>query len=240
MYEIITFSIIRGTIAYILALILTRLMGRKLISQMTFFDFVVGVSMGSMVANLSIGSKNTPITAPTSLITFAILTILTGLMSIKSFKVRKIINSEPVVLINSGHIVQSNMKRVRITIEQLTMQLREKNIFSLADVEFAILETNGQLSVLPKSDKIPLTPSHMNIPTTGMGLMKDIIIDGNIIKENLEAAKFDMQWLQSQLTMNGIQNASDVFYAGVNNTKNIYLSKKSDRNVEKHGKYGIE
>lgn len=85
MYEIITFSIIRGTIAYILALILTRLMGRKLISQMTFFDFVVGVSMGSMVANLSIGSKNTPITAPTSLITFAILTILTGLMSIKSF-----------------------------------------------------------------------------------------------------------------------------------------------------------
>ncbi|MBC2425502.1 YetF domain-containing protein, partial [Clostridium beijerinckii] len=219
---------------------LTRLMGRKLISQMTFFDFVVGVSMGSMVANLSIGSKNTPITAPTSLITFAILTILTGLMSIKSFKVRKIINSEPVVLINSGHIVQSNMKRVRITIEQLTMQLREKNIFSLADVEFAILETNGQLSVLPKSDKIPLTPSHMNIPTTGMGLMKDIIIDGNIIKENLEAAKFDMQWLQSQLTMNGIQNASDVFYAGVNNTKNIYLSKKSDRNVEKHGKYGIE
>lgn len=143
-------------------------------------------------------------------------------------------------MINSGHIVQSNMKRVRITIEQLTMQLREKNIFSLADVEFAILETNGQLSVLPKSDKIPLTPSHMNIPTTGMGLMKDIIIDGNIIKENLEAAKFDMQWLQSQLTMNGIQNASDVFYAGVNNTKNIYLSKKSDRNVEKHGKYGIE
>jgi len=239
-YNKIIITIIRGIFTYILVLIITRLMGRKLISQMTFFDFIVGVSMGSMAANLSIGSENTPITASLSLITFAILTILIGFSHIKSFKIRKLINSEPVILIDNGKIVENNMKRIRVTIEQLTMKLREKNIFNLADVEFAILETNGKLSVLPKADKMPLTPSHMNIPTTSKGLMKDIIIDGNIINENLKTADLDIQWLKSQLNMNNIKDASDVFYAGVDNAKNLYLSKKNNSNTETEGKYGIE
>ncbi|MCY6959908.1 YetF domain-containing protein [Clostridium brassicae] len=233
-------TIFRGTITYILALVLTRLMGRKVISQMTFFDFVVGVSMGSMVANLSIGKNSTAATASISLIIFAILTILTGLAHIKSSKIRKIINSEPVVLIASGTIVENNMKRVRITLEQLTMKLREKNIFNLGDVDFAILEVDGKLSVLPKSDKAPLTPSHMNIPTTNKGLMKDIIIDGNVMSENLKDAGLDMNWLKSQLNMSGIKDIADVFYAGIDNTNILYFSRKNAVNKEKHGKYGIE
>ncbi|WP_053956058.1 DUF421 domain-containing protein [Inediibacterium massiliense] len=240
MYEKILSTIIRGIITYILTLTLSRFMGRKLISQMTFFDFVVGVSMGSMAANLAMGPNSTPTTASTSLITLSLLAILTGLLHIKSFRIRKIINSEPVILINKGHIVEDNLRRVRLTIEQLTMQLREKNIFNLSDVEFAIFETNGQLSLLPKSDKVPLTPSHMNIPTTSKGLMKDIIIDGNIIDENIKAMGLNIDWLQSQIHMYGIQNPSDVFYAGVDDTHNMYLSKKNNNNTEKHGKYGIE
>ena len=240
MYSEILVTFIRAIITYALALILTILMGRKLISQMTFFDFVVGVSMGSMAANLSIGSKNTITSSLTSLITFALLTILIGYIHIKNFKVRKIINSEPVVLISYGNIVEHNMKRVRITIEQLTMLLREKNFFSLADVEFAILESNGKLSVLPKADKAPLTPSHMNIPTVSKGLMRDIVIDGNLMKENLSFAGIDIQWLNSQLNMNGIKNISDIFYAGIDNAKNLYFSKKNNENEEINNKYGIE
>ncbi|MFZ7132152.1 MAG: DUF421 domain-containing protein [Eubacteriales bacterium] len=105
MYDVIISTTIRGSFAFVLALILARLMGRKLMSQMTFFDFIVGVSMGSIAANLSIGANNTPATAATSLITFAGLTILIGYLHIKNFKIRKIINSEPVVLIDNGHIV---------------------------------------------------------------------------------------------------------------------------------------
>ncbi|TCO74635.1 DUF421 domain-containing protein [Marinisporobacter balticus] len=114
MYEQILMTIIRGIFTYILALLLTRFMGRKLISQMTFFDFVIGVSMGSMAANLAIGSKSTPTTASTALITLSILAILTGFAHIKSFKIRKIVDSEPVILIDNGNIVEDNMKRVRL------------------------------------------------------------------------------------------------------------------------------
>lgn len=240
MYEKILFTIIRGITAYIFAMVLTRLMGRKLISQMTFFDFVVGVSMGSIVANLFIGSDNTPAVSATALTVLALLAVVSGIIDIRSFRVRKLVNSEPVTLIDKGSIVEDNMKKVRLTIDGLNMKLREKNVFSLADVEFAIMETDGQLSVLQKPEKLPLTPSDMSIKKSSSGLMRDIIIDGNIMEENLNSAGLNLEWLQTQLSAQGIQNPSEVFYAGVDSTQRLYLSKKNAGNTEGHGKYGIE
>jgi uncharacterized membrane protein YcaP (DUF421 family) len=240
MYEQIMHTLIRGTAAYLFALLLTRLIGRKLISQMTYFDFVVGVSLGSLVANISMGPQNNTTTASTALFVLSLLVIITDFAHIKSLIVRKIVNSEPVTLIDKGNIVEDNMRRTRLTIGELTMKLREKNIFNLSDVEFAIMETDGQLSVLPKPEKTPLTPSHINLKAISTGLMRDIIIDGNIMDENLESVSLDTQWLQSQLNSKGIQSPSDVFYAGVDNFKNIYISVKNKDNEESHGKYGIE
>jgi uncharacterized membrane protein YcaP (DUF421 family) len=240
MYEQIIHTLIRGVAAYLFALLLTRLMGRKLISQMTYFDFLVGVSLGSLVANMSMGSQHNTTTASTALFVLSLLVIITDFAHIKSLIVRKIVNSEPVTLIDKGNIVEDNMRRTRLTIGELTMKLREKNVFNLSDVEFAIMETDGQLSVLPKPEKTPLTPSHINLKAISTGLMRDIIIDGNIMDENLESVSLDTQWLQSQLNSKGIQSPSDVFYAGVDNFKNIYISVKNKDNEESHGKYGIE
>jgi len=233
-------TLFRGIVIYIAALILARLMGRKLISQMTFFDFVVGVSLGSLVANFAIGSGSNSINTGTALLLLSFLVIATDFLHIKSFIARKLIDSEPVTVIDTGNIVQGNMKKLRLTVEELTMKLREKNIFSLADVEFAIMETDGELSVLPKPDKAPLTPSHMNLKTSSTGLMKDIIIDGRVMEENLASAGLNVQWLQQQLGNKGISDAASIFYAGVDNSKQIYVSLKNSSNTEGHGKYGIE
>lgn len=240
MENVILNTIIRSIVVYILAVFLTRLMGRKLISQMTFFDFVVGVSMGAIIANAIVGQQFTPISAVTALILISVLVIATGYLHIKSFKARKILNSEPVTLVENGAIVEENMKNIRLTINELMMKLREKNTFNLADVEFAIMETDGELSVLPKADKQPLTPYHMNIQTTSAGLTKDIIIDGNVMKENLSSAGLDEDWLKAQLNSQNIKDVSEVFYAGLDNTKKLHISKKSENNSESHGKYGIE
>jgi uncharacterized membrane protein YcaP (DUF421 family) len=240
MYEQIIHTLIRGVAAYLFALLLTRLMGRKLISQMTYFDFLVGVSLGSLVANMSMGSQHNTTTASTALFVLSLLVIITDFAHIKSLIVRKIVNSEPVTLIDKGNIVEDNMRRTRLTISELNMKLREKNVFNLSDVEFAIMESDGQLSVLPKPEKMPLTPSHVNLHAKSTGLMRDIIIDGKVMDENLEGASLDTRWLQSQLNSKGIQSPSDVFYAGVDNSKNIYISVKNKDNEESHGKYGIE
>ncbi|AAK76821.1 uncharacterized membrane protein YcaP (DUF421 family) [Clostridium acetobutylicum] len=225
-------TVFRSVIVYLIAMFLTRLMGRKLISQMTFFDFVMGVSMGSIITDSIVGQKFTSISSVTALTVLSILVIITGYIHIKSLKLREIINSKPIILVDNGNIVEENMKESRITINELLMKLREKNIFNMADVEFAIIEIDGQLSVLPKASQKPLTPSNMNINVTSTGLTQDIIIDGNILDENLYKAGLDIDWLLSQLNSQNIKNESEVFYAGIDNTKKLYVSKKARKNTK--------
>lgn len=240
MENVILITILKGIGVYILAIILTRIIGTKLISQMNFFDLVMGVSMGSIVANAVINKDFASISATTALLLFAFLTVATGYLNLKSFTARKLINSEPVTLVENGAIVDENMKKLKLTINELKMKLREKDTFGLADVEFAIMEPDGQLSVLPKADKKPLTPYHMNIQTTSTGLERDIIIDGVIMEENLNAIGLDSNWLNSELSKQNIKDSSEIFYAGLDNTKKLYISKKKAADKESHGKYGIE
>ncbi|MGE7766873.1 YetF domain-containing protein [Peribacillus sp. NPDC096540] len=229
-------TILKGIGIYVLALFLTRKIGTKLISQMNFFDFIMGVSIGSLVANAIIDKQFATLSATTALILFTILTVFTGYLSLKNFTLRKLINSEPVTLVENGIIVDENMKKMKLTINELKMKLREKDAFNLADVEFALMETDGNLSVLPKSDKKPLTPYHMNIQTTSSGLEKDIIIDGTIMEENLKSAGLDKEWLTSELNKQNIKDCSEVFYAGLDNTKKLYISKINSTNKETQGK----
>lgn len=227
MEKVLLITIIKGIGIYILAMFLTKGIGRKLISQMNFFDFIMGVSMGSIVANAIIDKEFASLSATIALILFSILTILTGYLSIKSVTIRKLINSEPVTLVENGNIIDKNMKKTKLTINELKMKLREKSAFSLADVEFAIMETDGELSVLPKADKKPLTPYNMNVKVASPGLEKDIIIDGTVIDENLKSAGLDKKWLKSELNKQNIKESSEVFYAGVDNNKTLYVSKKN-------------
>ncbi|MBY0123782.1 DUF421 domain-containing protein [Bacillus sp. S/N-304-OC-R1] len=240
MGNVIFITIIKGICLYILALFLSRKIGTKLISKMTFFDFVMSVSMGSIVANAIIDKEFATLSATTALILLAILTIFTGYLSLKNIRLRKLFNSEPITLVENGTIVDENMKKIKLTISELKMKLREKNVFNVADVEFALMETDGNVSVLPKSDKKPLTPYHMNIKTTSSGIEKDIIIDGAIMEENLTSAGLDKVWLISELNKQKIKDCSEVFYAGLDNTKKLYVSKKHSTSKETHGKYGIE
>lgn len=132
------------------------------------------------------------------------------------------------------------MKNIELTINELMMKLREKNAFNLADVEFAIMETDGQLSVLPKADKKPLTPFQMNIQTTSEGIMKEVIIDGKLMEENLKATGLDKNWINMQLREQNIKDISEVFFAGIYGDKKLHVSRRSQKKPETHGQYGIE
>lgn len=230
---------LRTIFAYLLLLVATRIMGHKAISQMTFFNFVVGITLGSVTASLALGTRPDAYSAAAVIVVLTLMTGLAATIHIKSFRARKIIDSEPVVLIDKGQIVDRNMKRVRITLDELSAQLRGKNIFNMADVEFAILETDGQVSVLPKAQKQPLTPSDLNISTGYKGLTKDLILDGNIMRENLQSANRDEAWLMNELGKQGINDVKSVFYAGLDSAGSLYVSQRKNAE-EGHGQYGIE
>lgn len=239
MFQEIIQSGTRVFIAYFLLLALTRIMGRKMISQITFFDFVVGVIVGSVTANISVSQTNPIVSGITVLVVLTLITVTIDFSNIKSFFSRKLINSEPIAVVENGKIIEENLEKTRLPLGDLMMLLREKNTFNISDVEFAMFETDGKLSVLKKSQKQPVTPSDMNIPTTYTGLTKDIIIDGEIMDENLKDTNLDNNWLMAKLKENNFNSVEEVFYAGLDTSGNLYISTKN-RTYEKEGQHGIE
>ena len=233
-------AIIRASASFLLLMIMTRILGRKALSQMTFFDFAVVITFGSVAANIGIGQANTFVSSVTVLITVGLLGLLSGVGHIKSFRFRKMINSEPIIVIADGQIVEENMRKGRLTINELNSMLRYKDAFNIADVHYAILENSGTLSVLLKAEKKPLTSSDMQLKPAEEGLTKDIIIDGIIMKENLNATQMTEAWLINELKMNNIYKIEDVFYAGLSTNGSLYISKKVNRGEEKHGQHGID
>ncbi|APH14457.1 hypothetical protein NPD5_1017 [Clostridium sporogenes] len=219
--------IIRSIFTYIILLILGRIMGRKLISNITFYDFMIGVLIGSIGVRIALGPRETPLLALISAIVVTILVVITDYLDIKSINFRKLIDGDPIVLISNGKLLDYNLKKVKITINTLMMELRKKDIFNVDDVAFAVIETDGELSVLPKANKQPITTGDLNISTNTNGLMRDIIIDGKIMYDNLELTNYDEQWVRGQLKNNNIYNVEEVFYAGLNSTGILYISTKT-------------
>lgn len=239
MLQTILYAVMRGVVAFILLLAVTRFIGRKAISQMTYFDFAVAITLGALTANLGLGSKPTFVDTSSVIITMGVMAVATGYLSTKLFRFRKLVNSEPVVVIQNGKLVEANLQKTRTTLHDLTSWLRAKNVFNIADVEFAILENDGQLSVLLKSQNRPVTPKDLKIPTAYEGLVKQLVIDGNIMQENLRDAHLDEDWLRAELKKQGIDDVEEVFFAALDTTGKLFVSRGIEGR-EKEGQYGID
>ena len=239
MFEIVN-AVLRSIFAYILLLTVARVIGRKAVSQMTFFNLSVMITLGAVTGGMALGRNSTTAVGATVIVTLGALSVLTAYLNIKSSWIRKLVNSEPVTAIENVKIINQNLKKVRYSINELTGLLREKNIFNYADVEFAIIEVDGQLSVLPKSQKAPLTPSDLKMPTGYKGLTKDLIMDGRILTENLNSINQDENWLKTQLSSQGYSSPDRVFYAGLDSDGKLYISPRQPDTVEYPGQHGFE
>jgi len=212
---------------FFLLLYLTRLLGKKLISQLTFFDFVAGITLGSVTANTLTGRVPLVI-GIVSLIAWSGLTLLIDLLVLKSLPARKIIDGEPTIVIQNGKILDWNMRRNRYNLDDLMTQLRSKNIFDPAQVEFAILEPDGKLSVLPKAQYQPLTPADLKMSMAYQGLATVLVKDGVVMERNLRRNNLTEDWLMTELKRRGIENVSDVFYATLDTSGNLFIDLKHD------------
>ena len=223
--------ILRLAIAFFTLLVLTRLMGRKEISQMTFFNFISAISIGTLGASLAIDSSISIRNGVIALVAWSAFTIIIGLLDIKSPKFRLAIEGQPRILIKKGQIMEHELRKVRLDIDALNVLLRKKNVFSFADVDYAIFETDGSLSVMKKEPKQPLTKSDMNIYQTKPSVFPistSVISDGEIKHENLNKLNLDQQWLEEQLKRSGVDSISDVFYAEVQKDGTLYIDYKND------------
>jgi len=219
---------IRSVVTYFSLVIFARIMGRKQISQLTYFDYVVGITIGSIASTASVEKNVSIYDGIFCIIIWSVLTILISEITLRNIKLRLLIDSEPLLIIDKGKVIYKNMKKARYNIGDLLMQLRDKDIFYITEVEIAILEPDGKLSVLKKAEHTTLTVGDMNIIKPRTGMMIDLILDGNILSSHLQKINKNEEWVITQLKTRNIKNIKDVVFAGIQADEQIYIVTKDD------------
>ncbi|KJS00986.1 MAG: membrane protein [Peptococcaceae bacterium BRH_c4a] len=221
-------GIIRTLILFSVVVIGLRLMGKRQIGQLQPYELVIVIMLSALAA---IPMENTGVPLISGLIpilTLIVLHVALSVATLKSEKARGVICGTPSVLIENGKIVQQELSRLRYNINELMEQLRAKNMPNIADVEFAILETSGQLSVIPKSQKRPLIPEDMNLPTKYEGLPVTLIIDGYVFHKNLAKINLNEDWLRAELQKFNIKNFKDVLFASLDSEGKLFFQPKAE------------
>ncbi len=222
---IVTFF--RTLILYVLVIISMRLMGKRQLGQLQPFELVVAI-MFSELAAVPMQDTRIPLAhGIIPIITLLIAQMALSLITLKSIKARTIIDGKPRILIENGKIREEAFRNEMFTFNDLMEQLRIKNVPNIADVEFAILETNGQLSIIPKSQSRPVTPKDLNIQTGYEGMPLDMIVDGHIVYEHLKKANLDENWLMAELEKYNVRDVKNVLFACLDPQGNLYLQKKT-------------
>lgn len=212
---------------YAALFITVKILGKTQISQITAFDFVSALVLGDMVGGVIFDERKGLRHILFAIAVWGALIFFTELATQKSRLLRKLFEGKPSLIINKGKIDWSEMKKNRLDMEQLMQLLRSKNSFSIQEVEYAIFETNGSISVLRKSDVDFPTCRDLNVQVERKTVPIPIINDGKVIKENLQEAGLNEEWLQNELEAGGIKKPKEICYAEYQSGKPLYYQKYS-------------
>lgn len=218
--------ILTALLSVISLFIITKIMGHKQVAQLDFFDYISGITIGSIAAELATELEE-PWKPLISLIIYGCASVLLSLLTHKFPKTRKYINGTPTILMNGGKIYRRNMKKAKLDLSEFLLLCREQGYFDLSEIATAIFEHNGKLSILPISQKRPVTPADMNISTKTSHIATEVIMDGRIMGENLTRMGRDEHWLEKQIKAQGHQTAKEIFlgvYRAEEDALTLYVS----------------
>jgi len=219
--------IIRTAILYLTVVLAMKAMGKRQVGQLQPFELVVVITISAMAA-IAMEDIGVPlINSIIPIITVMVLQVALSLINLKSEKARGVICGKPSIVVENGKIVEEELRRLRYNVNDLLEQMRAKNYFNIADVEYAILETNGQLSVIPKSQKRTVQPEDLQIQTKYEGLPTTLIIDGRVNYDNLKKINLDENWLKTELSKFGINDIKKVFFASLDTLGNLFFQVKT-------------
>lgn len=219
---------VRAILLYVLVLIAIRVMGKGELAEIQPFEFVI-ILMVAELASLPMEDLETPLlNGVVAIGTLLVIQIVISYLNMKSGRIRKIVCGKPSILIDKGKINEKELRRLRINLNDLVEQVRAKDYPSIQDVEFAILETNGDLSIIPKEDKRTVTVGDLNLKSSYGGLPTSLIIDGHIQYDNLQEVNLTEKWLISQLRTRGIKNPREVLFSFINDNRELFVQKREN------------
>lgn len=208
---------------FILLFIITKLLGKTQISQITPFEFISALILGELVGNAIYDKEVGIIHIVFALFVWGLFMFIIEFFEIKVLKLRGVLEGDPSIVIKKGRMNRKEMGKNKMSINELQTLLRQKDVFSIREVDYAILESNGTVTVLRNAQYDSVTRGDMNLPQEEVHIPVSLIIDGTVLKDNLKNSGFDQGWLQKQIENHGCQKVEDVFYAEWLENKGLYL-----------------
>lgn len=217
--------VIRGLLSLITLFLVTKLIGKKQVSQLSLFDYVIGISIGNFAAEMTINLESEELYGIIAVLLFGGIAYLVSVGTMKSIKLRRFFMGSPTILIEHGKILQDNFYKVKYDINDMLEQCRVNGYFDISEIDYAIVEANGELSILAKSEYLPVNRNDMKLKVSKNGLCANVIIDGKVMYNNLKKINKDEKWLNKELKLNG-KDISDIILATVDiNDKVVFYER---------------
>ena len=208
------FKVVLTSLVSVVSLfIIAKIMGHKQIAQLDFFDYITGITIGSIAAELATELES-PWKPLIAMIIYGLVSMGLTLVAHKFPKTRKFVNGAPTIIMNNGKLYRKNMKKAKLELSEFMVMCRQEGYFDINDIGTAVFEYNGRLTILPISTKRPLTPEDMDINVEQEKISTEVIMDGRILHENLDRLGLDLIWLEKQLKQQKYDSAKEI-YLGV-------------------------
>ncbi len=203
----------------------TKLMGNREMSQLSMFDYVSSIALGSIAGEMAVMSTDSILEPFISMIIFSVLTIFISYITCKSIFLRRFFEGQIILLYQNGQVFEKNLLKAKMDMDEFLSACRVSGYYDLEEVHTVYLETNGKISVLPNAQNRPATPSDLNLNPTQNIPLANVIIDGKILKDNLKSTGKNEKWVEKQLQSNGVTDIKEVILANYDSTKdklNVY------------------
>lgn len=210
----------------IILFLLTKLMGKRQIAELSMFDYINGITIGSIAAEMATSLEDDFLEPLIAMVVYAIVSIIISLLSCKSLKIRNFLIGKPLVLIDNGKLVRNNLKKSKLDLSEFLTQCRTSGYFDISKIDTAIMESNGKISFIPISSDRPATPNDFKINVSQEKMPINIILDGVLLKDNLKRTGNEENWLYKQLKNQKISKISEIFLAMCDSNNNLIVFKK--------------
>lgn len=224
----------RAIFSLITLFFITKLIGKKQVSELSLFDYVISISIGNFAAEMTMNLDSQVMNGVISLVIFGFVAALVAILTMKSILLRRFFMGSPTIIIQDGKFIYKNLQRVKMDINDFLETARIAGYFDISNIKYALMEANGKVSFLPKEEYIPVNVKDMNLKPSKQGLCANVVIDGKIMEKNLSVINKDEDWLNKQLKVKGYDSLDKILLATVDVNEKLCVFEKHDEDAIKN------
>lgn len=217
----------RTILILVILFFIAKMLGKKQVAQLNLFDYIIGITIGSIAADISLDIEKNLISGIVSLLLYGIISYIISKITMKSITLRRFLTGVPTILIEKGEIVESGLKKSKIDINDLLEEARIAGYFDINEINTAIMEINGSISFLPKEKEKPATKKDMNVSIKAGGMTANVIIDSNFMENNTKAIGKNKKWLDHELKVQGYNDYKNILLATVDSNCKVTVYEKN-------------